>query len=66
MEISNKFVIYRLQSIVGSDYKALEEVNFPGWTQNVFDTEEEAIEAIVTHKMTYEDLLILKKIYIRT
>ena len=46
-----------------SRHKALEEVDFED-ISNAFDTEEEAIEALIEDRKTYEDFLILKTVHI--
>jgi len=65
MDISKKYVVYELNNIMGNDnYKALEEISFDGFKQNSFDTEEEAIQALIDDEKTFVSYLILKKIVI--
>lgn len=65
MEISKKFVVYELNKVLGSDrHKALEMVKFQGWKSNNFDTEEEAIQALIDDEKIYEDYIILKQVYL--
>ena len=65
MDINKKYVVYELNNVMGSEkHKALEKVEFKGWRSNNFDTEEEAIQALIEDKKTYEDYIILKHIYI--
>jgi hypothetical protein len=67
MDIHKKFVVYELNNVMGSEkHKALEKVEFKGWKSNNFDTEEEAIQALIDYEKTYEDYVILKQIYIFT
>lgn len=40
-------------------------VSFEGWQVNSFDTEEEAIKALIKEDRTYEDFLILKQVRIQ-
>ena len=66
MEIVEKYKVYELNNVMGSPkHKALEEVEFKGWKPNSFDTEKEAIEAILEDEKTYEDYIILKTVFIR-
>lgn len=65
MDIHKKFVVYELNNVMGSEkHKALEKVEFKGWKQNSFDTEDEAIQALIDDKKTHENYIILKQIYI--
>lgn len=60
-----KYVVYELNNVMGSKrHKALEKVEFDGWQANSFDTEEEAIKALIKEDRTYEDFLILKTVKI--
>ena len=66
MEIVEKYKVYELNNVMGSPkHKSLEEVEFKGWKSNSFDTEKEAIEAILEDEKTYEDYIILKTVFIR-
>ena len=66
MEIELKYKVYELNNVMGSSkHKALEEVEFKNWKSNSFDSEEEAIKALLDDEKTYEDYLILKTVYIR-
>lgn len=61
MEVSTEYVIYQTRSIMGSDSLALEKVvNY-----RTFETEEQAIQYLIDEKMTYDEYLILKRVYIR-
>lgn len=65
LRIHKKYVVYRLNSVMGrDDYKALEEVTFKGWQHNSFDTEEEAIQQLIEDEMMYVNYVILTQIYI--
>lgn len=65
MDISKKYVVYELNNVMGSErHKALEKVEFKGFRSNSFESEEEAIEALVEDDKTYEDYVILKQVYI--
>jgi len=65
MDIRVKYVVYELNRVMGSDkHLALEKVEFRGITSNWFETEEDAIKALVEDKKTYEDYVILKQVYI--
>lgn len=65
MAVLKKFIVYRLNNIMESKkYLALEEVKFQGWKSNNFDTEDEAIQAIIEDGMKFEEFIILKQIYI--
>jgi len=64
MEVHKKYTVYELTSIMGSDKQALEKVQFKGFVSNSFDTEEEAIQALIADEKTYEDYVILLQICI--
>ena len=65
MDVRVVYVVYKLNRVMGSEkHLALEEVEFRGITSNRFKTEEEAIQALVDDKKTYEDYVILKQVYI--
>lgn len=65
MKIIRKYIVYELNNVMGSEqHKALEKVEFSGWKSNSFDTEEEAVQALVEDEKTYEEFVILKEIYI--
>jgi len=64
MDINKQFVVYELISIMGSDQKSLKKVKFKGWKQNSFESEDEAIQALVDDKLTYQNYVILREIYI--
>lgn len=65
MEAVVKYKVYELNNVMGSSqHKALEEVSFKGWQSNSFDTEEDAINALIKDGKTFEDFLILKTVYI--
>jgi hypothetical protein len=65
MEISTRYVIYELNRVMGSErHLALEKVEFDWSTPNRFDSEEEAIKALVDNKKTHEPYVILKEVYI--
>lgn len=66
MEIVKKYKVYELNNVMGrSKHKALEEVEFKVWKSNSFDTEEEAVQAIVDDEKNYEDYIILKTVFVR-
>jgi len=64
MNICTKFVVYELFGIMGSEHCALHLVEFRGWVSNSFETEEDAIQALITDNKLYTDYVILKKVYI--
>jgi hypothetical protein len=68
MEIDKKFEVYQLNPVMGSKkHLALEKVEFSSisWVNN-FDTEDEAIQALINTGCFYEEFVILKTIYIRS
>lgn len=66
MDILKKYVVYELNSIMNSkNHLALKEVEFKGWVSNNFDTEEEAIQALINDGRYYENYVILKQVFIR-
>lgn len=65
MTVNKKYVVYELNRVLGSErHLALEKVEFKGWVFNNFDTEEEAIQALINDEKHYEDYIILKQVYI--
>ena len=67
MEIVKKYVVYELNRVMGSEkHLALEKVEFKGWVSNKFNTEEEAIQALINDEKHYEDYVILKQVFLRS
>jgi len=67
MNVDKKYVIYELNNVMGSQqHKALEKVKLSGWKSNSFETEDEAIQALIDDEKTYEDFVILREVYITT
>lgn len=67
MEIEKKYVVYELNRVMGSEkHLALEKLEFKGWVRNNFDTEEEAIQALINDEKHYEDFVILKQVFLRS
>ncbi len=65
MNIRKGYVVYELNNVMGSEkHKALQKVEFKGWKSNGFDTEDEAIQALIDDEKHYEDFVILKQVYI--
>jgi hypothetical protein len=65
MSIHKKFVVLQFNRVMGSEkHLALEKVEFKGWVSNYFDTEEDAIQALIDDEKKYEDYIILTQIYI--
>jgi hypothetical protein len=65
MNIHEKYVVYELNNIMGNErHKSLEKVGFSGFKQNNFETEKDAIQALIDDEKTYEDYVILKQVYI--
>lgn len=65
MEISKRYVIYKLNRVLGSpEHLALEKIEFDGWVRNSFDTEKEAIQALIDNEKTFNDYVILKQIHL--
>ncbi len=65
MDIKKHYVVYELRNVMGNDeYKALSEIRFNNWKTNSFETEEDAIKAMIEDDMKYNDYVILKQIYI--
>lgn len=64
MEIEIKYVVYEKISAFGSDSSCIKEVDFGWQTGSKFDSEEDAINALIKHKKTYDDYLILRQIHI--
>jgi hypothetical protein len=49
---------------MGSEHCALHLVEFRGWVSNSFETEEDAIQALITDNKVYIDYVILKRVSI--
>jgi len=65
MNANKKYVIYRLNNVMDSQrHKALEKVELSGFKSNSFETEEEAIQALIDEKKTYEDFVILTNVFL--
>jgi hypothetical protein len=65
MDIRERYVVYELNNIMGNqNYKALEKVEFKGWKHNSFESEKEAIQALIEDDKTYQEYVILKQVYI--
>lgn len=63
MEVSESYVIFELNQIMGNnEHLSLKKVDFLPF--NNFDTEKEAIEALIENNKTFENFLILKQIFI--
>ena len=65
IEIVSRYTVYETVTLFGSNENSLQEVNFGG-TINSFDTEEEAINALVKAEKTYKEYLIIKTVFLRT
>lgn len=66
MDILKKYVVYELNQIMGSEkHLSLERVRFKGFSAIGFDTEEDAIQALIDEKKIYQDYVILKQVFIR-
>lgn len=60
-----KFVVYELNNVMGnSQYQALAKTEFNDQRLNYFDTEEEAIQALIDDEKHYQEYFILKRVYI--
>jgi hypothetical protein len=67
MEIVKKYVVYELNRVIGSEkHLTLEKLEFKGWVSNKFDTEEEAIQALINDEKHYNDYVILKQVFLRS
>ena len=67
VEIVKKYVVYELNRVAESPrHLALERVEFRGFVSNWFDSEEEAIQALLAEGRHYEDFLILVQVQLRS
>ncbi len=65
MNVHKKYVVFELSPLMGSDtYNSLVRTQFKGWLQNSFDSEEEAVQALIDNEMEYQKYYILKEILI--
>jgi hypothetical protein len=63
MKVDTKYVVYEFNEVMGSDrHLALNPVEFRGFVSNWFDTEEEAIQALIDGNKQYENFVILKQV----
>lgn len=62
---SLKYVVYSFNSILDSVHQSLERVEFNGWVRNEFNSEDEAINALIEDDKTYENFVILKQVILR-
>ena len=66
-QVRKSYVVYELNNILGSEkHLSLERVDFKGWVRNAFDTEEEAIQALINDEKHYMPYVILKEVYINS
>lgn len=68
MEVVIYYSVYIIADLLGSKNNlVLQPVEFGnGWKPNRFDTEEEAIEALIKDNKTYEDFVIIKHVFIQS
>lgn len=67
MDILKNYVVYELNPILDSkEYMTLKKVEFKGCIINRFNTEDEAIQALINDEKIFEDYLIIKQIFIRS
>lgn len=65
IEISTYYRVYEFVNVLGNaEYKALKEVYFSNGSSQ-FETEQQAVEALVTNNKTYDNYIILKEFYLR-
>ena len=69
MIIKEKYVIYELNSVMmykdpDCTRKTLSKLEFPFLIGNEFDTEKDAIQALIDTKKTYTNYVILKEVTI--
>jgi len=67
MNVEKYFVVYEKNEIMGNKQNlSLEKVQFKGYQPNRFDTEDEAIQALVNDERVYVDFLIIREVFIRS
>ena len=65
MRISKKYVIYKLNNIMGNQqHISLELLHLNGFKSNSFETEDEAIQVLIENNRTYKNYVILRQVYI--
>lgn len=65
MNVNKEYVIYELNNVMGSQqHKALEKVELNGCKPNSFETEDEAIQALIDDEKYYQDYVILRQVYL--
>lgn len=63
IDVTEKYVVFELVNLLGSDKMGLQEVDFY-LKSNCFDTEQEAIQALIEQEKFWMDYYILKQIRI--
>lgn len=67
MKIEKSYVVYELNEVMASKkHLALEKVEFNGVVFNSFDSEADAIQALLDDKKTWRNYVILPQIFIRS
>jgi hypothetical protein len=70
MEILKKYVVYELNPTIRSEEReellALKKVDFDGYVINSFDSELQAIQALIDDKKSYEGYVILRQVFLRS
>jgi hypothetical protein len=65
MDVRTHYTVYEFNRVMGSEkHLSLAKVEFSGWVSNSFNTEQEAIDALIKDNKTYENFVILKEVYI--
>jgi hypothetical protein len=66
MNIIKVYVVYELNRVMGSEnHLALQRVEFNGVVSNRFDTEDDAIQALIKDDKFYENYIIVREVYIQ-
>lgn len=65
IEVEKRFVVHEFKQIMGTDNLALVKVEFGGLVINFFDTEQDALNALISKKKTYTDYVILPVYHLR-
>lgn len=65
MEVRKAYVVFKMNEVMGNEkHLSLEKVQFKGLVSNCFDSQKDAIRALIDDERTYQDYLILPSVYI--
>ena len=61
--IEARYVVYQLNEVMNSkEHKALSKFSFKGFVSNSFETEYDAVQALINDEMIFQDFVIIRHI----